>query len=272
MRKISSAKYASALAVACVYLTSSGYSAVSSSDLAIVGIDLTDDFFSVIALDDIAAGEVLYFTDSGWTGSSFTGDEGLIQFVVQPGGISAGTVLTVDRMNLGTGFTVVPGASDFSAGGANVSLQTSGDQLYIFQDSNLNDGSVDTPLWAVTLDASVWFYSGSSSTTESELYPGLTEGVNALALGLNSTTLNEGARFVLPGSYGGTFSGTADQLRALIQDKANWETLIETSGLSDPEAWVSESVNNVTIVPEPGSLSMLFLGALGATFYRRRKI
>ena len=252
--------------------------AVSSNDLAIIGADLTakngSEFFSWIALNDIAAGEVLYFTDSSYKSGGFEVKEGLFEYTVQAGGISAGTVVKVDNFNPPSGYTS-PLNSAYHLN-ASIDFTTSGDQLLIFQDNDISDTAGFTALWAVNLNTDNWTFPGpESGQSWSELYPGLTEGVNALALGLGDQTGDdsEGARFVLPDSYGGNFVGTADELRALIQDEANWEKLAETStagGFNESADWVIEGIGNVTIIPEPSSTSLLFLGALGCLLRRKR--
>lgn len=254
----------------------SANAAVSSNDLAIIGADLTGDYFAWIALNDIPAGEVLYFTDTSYTGSDFINPrEGILQYTVQAGGLSAGSITYIDLGgSLPAGYAD-PGATAYSTGFLNFS--TSGDQLLIFQDNDPSDTIGFTPLWAVNLNNDNWNYN-TAGPSLSELYPGLVEGVNALAVGLGDTDPDdaEGARFVLPGSYGGNFVGTADELRDLIRDEANWEKDPETSTSSSTDPfmggpnWVFEGAGNITIIPEPSSMSLLFLGAVGFMLRRKR--
>ena len=74
--------------------------ALTAGDIAIIGRtnNGTPDAFSFVALSNISAGEVIYFTDNGWTGSAFRntvndgdGNENLLKWTAGSS-IAAGTI------------------------------------------------------------------------------------------------------------------------------------------------------------------------------------
>lgn len=70
--------------------------ALNPGDLMFVGFDADNNDVAMVATTDIAAGEVIYFTDDEWDGTDFNGSEQLIEYTVPVGGIPAGTVITID--------------------------------------------------------------------------------------------------------------------------------------------------------------------------------
>ena len=79
---------------------------LSLGDIAIVQYNSgTTDSFSFIFARDIEAGTVVNFTDNGWlaAGGFRAGDplnEGTVTYTAPPGGITAGTVITLTGLNL----------------------------------------------------------------------------------------------------------------------------------------------------------------------------
>jgi len=81
---------------------------LNSGDIVIIEYNAADpDQFSFLSLTDVPEGEIIYFTDCGWSKDGvFRRSEGLIKYIVPFGGLSAGTVITytADQKN-NNGFT-----------------------------------------------------------------------------------------------------------------------------------------------------------------------
>ena len=99
--------------------------ALNPGDLMFVGWDSDNNDAAMIATTEIAAGEIIYFTDDEWNGTEFIGNEQLIEWVVPAGGISPGTIITVD-MSTGPGDATVTvggaasGTTDYIRGGGSL--------------------------------------------------------------------------------------------------------------------------------------------------------
>ncbi|WP_420478743.1 Calx-beta domain-containing protein [Brevundimonas sp. FT23028] len=176
---------------------------LAAGDIAIISMNAdTNKTFSFVCLVDIPAGEVIKFTDNGWlsTGSFRTG-EGTITWTAPAGGITRGTVITIDTT--ATVSTVNFGTVSDSG---DVNFSTSGDQILAYQGADASP----TFLYAVNNEATGWQASATNANT-SALPPGLTEGVTAIAL-------NE----IDNAAYSGAVSGTRAELLALIGNQSNW--------------------------------------------------
>ncbi len=155
---------------------------LNPGDIAIVEYNATDpDGFSFLLLNDIAEGEVIYFTDCGWSISgSFRESEGLIKFVVPVGGLSKGYIVSYsfDQRNE-NGFTTT-GVNGFFG------LSKDGDQILAFQ------GSLTAPVFLFGLNnlGDKW-QDDATTTNSSALPPGLEAGKTALSLkGNNNASFN----------------------------------------------------------------------------------
>jgi hypothetical protein len=172
---------------------------LTAGDIAIVGFNSDDpDKFAFVALTDIAAGEVISFTDNGWLAAGgFRSGEGTVSWTAPVGGVTAGTVITWEG---GVGFSVGSGGT----GGPLFSA--SGDQLIAYQ----GPAATPTLLYAVNDEGAGWQADATSSNT-SALPTGLVNGDTAVAL----PELDNYA-------YTGPTSGTKAELLAAIGNPANW--------------------------------------------------
>ncbi len=202
---------------------------LAAGDIAFLGMNTdAEEGFAFITLTDIPGGEEIYFSDRGIVNASSwnVSIEMTLTFTTPPAGISCGTV--VSFVETGADVLTISGAP-----GASYSFLTTpfnlgaGDQITAFQyapagfpptpgdatfiagiHTNHEDGCEDaTTLW--TLEACV------SNTSESALPPGLTNGVNAMAL-------TPGGPEIDNGRYSGTLTGTSDFIRGEINDYTNW--------------------------------------------------
>ena len=217
---------------------------LAAGDIAIISMNAdTNKTFSFVCLVDIPAGEVIKFTDNGWlsTGSFRTG-EGTITWTAPAGGISRGTVITIDTT--ATVSTVNFGTVSDSG---DVNFSTSGDQILAYQGADASP----TFLYAVNNEATGWQASATNANT-SALPPGLTEGTTAIAL-------NE----IDNAAYSGSVSGTRAELLALIGSQSNW-TLNDTTNQTAPGSFsvggsMSFSIGDAVVTEgDAGTVTMTF--------------
>lgn len=188
---------------------------LSKGEIGFVGFNTdSPDGFAWIALTNIPAGEVIYFSDQGWTGSEwFVNTERHITWTAPVGGISCGTVVRVD----GTGTT----SGTYT--GTYPSL-SAGDQVLAYQ-----GGAPATPtptfLAGVHGDynssdynmTTTWNNGGSTINGSASVVPtGLENGTNCVSLFPGVLELDN-AR------YNGSLTGTIAQVRADINDQSKWE-------------------------------------------------
>ena len=244
--------------------------ALISGDIAILGY--TDngapDSLRIAALAPLGAGEVLYFTDNGWTsGGSFRGatttdgdgNENLIMLTIN-NPVAAGTVLgspvnSADWTWTTTG--TIPGTT--SGAFANLNLSSSGDQIMAFQATS-NQPLLNPITMLFQVDNTGAFEDATTPGT-GLLLPGLTQGTTAVLLPTSPSFLS--------GTFGldpadpdvsalQSSGGTRSQWLSVISDPANW--------VNAPGALTSL---NVTPVPEPGTAALAGLAA--AALLRRRR-
>lgn len=183
---------------------------LSPGDIVIIGMrsDLPRSF-RFVPLVPLAANTVIYFTDSGWMGSSFRANEGAVKYTAPAGGVAAGTNIE---------FTGVTGpfmnANDANVGTGGFLLSNSGDQLLAFQ------GSTAAPnfIFAIQSNSTQWQATATNANT-SALPTGLTNGVNAIAYG---TGPGPGDAYHNIWYSGATTSGCASAILAAVANNGNY--------------------------------------------------
>ena len=216
--------------------TVTSQAAIVMGDLAIVGFnsDGTDNFH-VLALNEIASGETLLFTDNGWLSSgSFRDNEGTKTYTVGAT-IAAGSIIVI-------------GVSE--GAGTAPSLAASGDQVLIFTGSNASP----TFVYGLNDDGGGVWQANATSSNNSALPTGLVNGTTAVAI-------NEIDNAVFDFDNNGA-PKTRDQWLAAIGDKDNW--------IGSNSANQTPSVTSVTVIPESSSAALLGLAGL-VLLTRRRK-
>ena len=274
MKSLSSLLITSAL-IAASTTASAG---LVAGDITIVGYQASGspDSFSFATLVNVDAGEILYFTDNGFTtvttgsivagfrGVSSTnnvGNEGLIKYTVGANGLAAGQVVSSLSTNTANGAWTLSGLVNITTGSGSYvapSFSTSGDQITVFQSSNAQPMlSGFTALY--NFDSSSG-YEAAGDSNKGQLAPGLVQGTSAV---LTNNVLNSFQNFNFA-----AFSGPADRATwlARIGNAANW-TFAGTSAL--PVATnVADGSFSVTPVPSPGAIALL--GFAGLVARRRR--
>ncbi|MGV3660985.1 MAG: hypothetical protein ACO1TE_12425 [Prosthecobacter sp.] len=250
-----------------------------ATDLAIVGYDDYRDSFSVMALNTLAAGEVIYFTNNGWSSSlgafngadpaQGAGNESLIKLTLNQT-ISPGSVITSSTTSSAWTWTnsgVIPGQVDGAAVFSDLAFNYESDQIYAFQ------GLSDNPL----LNPTSFIYAMHFGSVD---YPGFfdvqDEMTGDLLPGLSEAAKTAFAHTRLD------FHGDADGNHSawgLNMDAAEIQRLLASGGTN--AEWLDAIANSdnwgpifseTSSAPEPGKTVFLLLGAVAGACRRRRTI
>ncbi len=154
----------------------------------------TVDAMRFVALENLAAGTVIYFTDRAWNGTTFTNgaNDGVATYTVPGGGLAAGATVNLTGAALGT-----------------LNPEETGDAIYAYEGS-----TADVPtrfLYAIEIGDGNTVFNGSLVNT------GLTNGVNAIAVGLDSGSYQGPTTEAFSHLYNG------ESLLENISDTGNWE-------------------------------------------------
>lgn len=182
------------------------------------------DRFSFVLLADILENTKIVFTDKAWDGSAFAGSESEYLWRAVGRDYLAGEVIhIVEGIPYDNEGLHAPDFSGFS---------NSGDQIIALQ------GSLAEPSFLAAFSTYNWISGGTPNNNTSYLPAGLTAGLNALAF---DSEIDDGV-------YNGTTTGTAAELRAALNDPANWIRNNNLSNITYPD-W---SVSVILAPPEPG--------------------
>jgi hypothetical protein len=198
---------------------------VGAGDVVVLGVAgdsvngfATGDGFSWATLVDLDPGQQISFTDASWNiqiAGGFNGLESRIVYTAPAGGIPAGTIFLVDLQSLPADHAYA--ASVETGAVSPMALSTFGDQIAVFTGRS----SAPTFSFAVNTDQTQWTGSSAASATSSrsDLYAGLTDTVDAVAVGAGPSPGQEVDNAYYSGPT--TPAGTATWL-ARIADSSNW--------------------------------------------------
>ncbi len=238
--------------------------------VAVTGLNhsTTADGFSFVALQDITAGTVIYFTENPFdrTTLTFSGAEGVMQWTAPAGGLSRGQVVvaTETAPNVFTTTCSSGGCGSVSLISGSFTLATAGEELYAYLDTDSSHTNGVTSVQAVLYTGSTVVSGGVIPTTQdpSSVYNGavVVDGFPATA--------------PLRTEYNPTLRGvTVD--RANFQNPANWinggsnstlstvpfSNIIISTGVANPFASVTVSPSSVV---ENSGNSMVYTFALSS--------
>jgi hypothetical protein len=202
---------------------------MNKGDIAFIGYNTGgQDGFAFIALNDLPAGQTLYFTEQGWSGTQWmnTLNEPHLAYVIPPG-ITCGKIISFVETAPDV-ITVTGGGSVTFALGTSFNL-SGGDQIIAYQSASGVAPAAPIFISAIHGDYNSSKYdpvttwnpaTGSNSTlwatSDSAIPTDLENGVNCISL------------YPAPGpefanaKYNGTLTGTSIALRAAINNPSNW--------------------------------------------------
>jgi Calx-beta domain len=194
------------------------FQALTAGDVAITGINGTNpDQFMFVPLVDLQPNASIIFTDDAWDGTALRTNEGAITYTAPGSGLPKGSVVEIQVATNGDPSVVVGNGTAAASGAGTFSLVSGGENILAY----IGLSTAPTFLFAVTTDDS-YLTTGSPSTSQTYLPPGLVVGTSAVA---PLDTAVNAAPDVANAQYntGHGLSGSPDQLRALIADSANWD-------------------------------------------------
>lgn len=295
------------LAVAACFAYSPLFAAISAGGLAVVGFTDdnngagdTDDFV-LVATEFIAAGEVIYFTNTGWSSlggaSTFyavdmgteSGSQQLVRLTLTSS-IAPGTLISsADTSN--SAFSWTTSGSITGGGGSaeyskldlfgTLGIYELGDQIYIFQSADpLNPMDVPPSQLAFIYlmdngepEAAINGFENPSADFTGANYPDASTVAQGLSL-LNHTAVELVNGTYPTGLHNGAFglNMSADEIEDLQQfggSKEDW-----LAAIANPDNWTSGALPtaslNILGVPEPSRI-VLLMGAFGVVILRRRR-
>ncbi|NJM38623.1 MAG: hypothetical protein HC845_12595 [Akkermansiaceae bacterium] len=246
---------------AIMMMSTLSHAALLAGDIAIIGrtnngVAPNPDSFAFVALSTINAGEIIYFTDNGWTGTAFRspsatdgdGNENLLKWTAI-NSIAPGTIIQTNTISSNFSYTAVGAVPGGTSGAfADLALATASDQIYAFQaPDNLPLQNPSVQLFV--LDDTNGFEAATSAATGGN--PGLT-------LGLTAVSLNFATAGTIGFNTAAITSGTKEDWLAAIGNSANWSSATPLPS------------GSITVIPEPSGATLL--GAFGVmALFRRRK-
>lgn len=187
---------------------------LSSGSIAFVGFNADGvDGFAFVAVDAIAGGTQILFTDNSWNGTSFTANEQTYTWTAPAAGIAPGTVIEISGVNVGNTLNVVSGGGTIvQSGGAAIGrgFNSTDEAVYAYT------GTAAAPNF-LTAAASNGFDNQTAGALISGTLTGtgLVEGATAINIGGSADV----------GAYVGPRDFSTDRTAALssLNNAANWE-------------------------------------------------
>lgn len=181
-----------------------------TGDIAIIAFQTdNNDQFAFVALVNIAAATKIQFSEKGWDGSlpipafAIT-TEGIHTWTAPAEGIARGTVIIIDFNSTGAS----PKANYGTVSSTSVAkFSTSGDQLIAYQ------GTFTAPVFIYAISSHSWLTSGTPTSTQSWLPPGLVSGISAK----DFPTETDNQYFKMP-----LTNGSRENMLSAIGNTANW--------------------------------------------------
>lgn len=185
---------------------------LSPGDIVIIDFNTDNDTFKFMPLVDLEVGTTIKFTDEGWldgTGGTTKGFRGTSEdtgtYTVSGSTVTRGTIISYDSS--------APPAT-FSGEVLNA-FSVSGDQLLVYQGTEASP----TFIFAIQTNSTEWQTGADANDSNRSALPeGLTNDVNAIAVGAGGGLETEYDNAY----YSGATSGTYGAIAALIGHSDNW--------------------------------------------------
>ena len=213
---------------------------INAGDIAFLGVQTDDpDGFAFVTLAQIPGGTVISFTDNAWSGTALFSNETTLLWTAPAGGVPLGQVVIIQGPAPGT----VTGPGTISGG--LWGLAGSGDQILAYIGTSAAPNfiaAISTNIFLTTCNTT----SGGVNNNNTCLPAPLIEGINAIAVpGEASEADNIFVDFT-------DFSGSADDIRAIIMDQENW-TYDDDPSIAGYSVWPEWVFTFVT--PDPSEIS-----------------
>lgn len=238
----------------------SAHAALTTGDIAFTAFNADEDGLAFVALANIDAGTVIFFSDNEWNGTAFNTGESYNQWNSGASQIAAGTVVRLAAYDKTTLSASVGTLSRVSVSGStNWGLASSNETVYAYLGTSAT--APTTFLAAIT--------NGTFAADGSLAGTGLTEGTsNAIRL-----TAKQGASsepdFAQYSGPRGPFA-SADAARIALGDLNNWT--IDTVNNSSSASIVPDTTAfQVAVVPEPETYALMLAGLGLVGFAARRR-
>ena len=186
---------------------------LNPGDLLFVGWDSDNNDISFVTTTEIAGGEVIYFTDNEWRGTTFTRGEQIMEWIVPDGGVSAGSVITID-IDRGSRTATIDGDGEFNYLAGGFSIASENEMFWAFQGEVIGTRAVPSNFIAVIGNEA----DGGSTQTPNLSGTGLTTSNGAIIIDGDEDYMEWVGDAALSGPVG------RDDLVASILDTSNWVT------------------------------------------------
>lgn len=174
------------------------------------------DAFAFVTLQDIPAGDSIFFTDNGWSGTAFFSNENTMSWKANVA-VPAGSVVKIqdpDNASIPNALIEGPGVTR----GKLFGFAVAGDQMFAY---TLGAGGSQIPLAGFSTNGflATCNTSGIGNSPTSCLPSNLTLGLNAIQLNSNAAggTNPDNAFFNIP-----NVTGSPDEILALVNNPSNW--------------------------------------------------
>lgn len=287
--------------------------AITAGGLAVIGftdtgdnggLNPTDEFVLVVT-ESIAAGEVVYFTNTGWSNSggsskfygvgggpgSESGSQQLMRLTIHTA-LTPGTLISTS-MTSDPAFTWKTSGSITGSGGSASYRKLDlidtdggfpagfyGDQIYVFQSTNPFDptGAAAADLsFIYLLDNGEYLANGFQNPSDGYLGANIPDASN-VGQGLSEnddTAVELSPPTAVPGGFHTGSFGLNMSASAIVALQNNGGTKAQwLEAIANPENWASGSLPTQALtvagVPEPSRV-VLIMGAFGVIILRRRR-
>lgn len=198
--------------------------ALGPGDIVFVGWDADNEDIGFVATAPVAAGEVIFFTDDEWNGTSFNSNEQLIRWTVPEGGLQPGDLVTIDMVPAGGNSTATidrGGDVDYLRGGGQ--LAVSNEAFWAVQGEVVGRELVPNPDGFISVIANE--ADGNNNQTPNLANTGLTTATGAVII--------DGDEDYMEFNLDADEYETQAELLAAVGDPGNWRTA-DGTGNSNP--------------------------------------